>query len=248
VGQLEITGMVLGGLLTIVFVGYMVLVELRSKHARRQFRGPQKFAGGFSALFGVLMLGAWIYFFIRGQESLMRSFGFLATHVTLELISSLALIVGGVAMFRGLSRAPAIMMTAYAILIFTQVLSLSVHGSAGHLILMDGVALILLIPLLYFVGLVYAWEHFVLKIDQPNSLLDTPDRSAIQKSKRHGSKRDRIHGTHPANLFVQSLTTPIKPQGDFPCNKSTNHALQKNKKPNPAIYVRKAETGASDQL
>ena len=165
--QLEITGMIFGVLLSIVFVAYVLLAEHGAKKGRRSYSGPQRFAGGFSLLLGVLMFGVWIYFVIDGRESLMHSFGFLVTHVALELVSSLALIIGGLAMFRGLFRAPALMMTAYAIVFFTQVLSVLIYGSLGHPFLMNGIALILFVVLIYFVGLVYAWEHFVLKLDQP---------------------------------------------------------------------------------
>ncbi|MCM0606567.1 MAG: hypothetical protein KA715_10795 [Xanthomonadaceae bacterium] len=175
--QLEITGMILGGLLSVVFVGYLILAETGAKKGRRRYNGPQRFAGGFSFLLGVLMFGAWTYFVIDGRESLMRSFGFLFTHVALELVSSLALIIGGLAMFRGLFRAPALMMTAYAIVIFTQVLSVSIYGPIGHPFLMNGIALILLVVLIYFVGLVYAWEHFVLRLDQPEPTQSKPSRT-----------------------------------------------------------------------
>jgi hypothetical protein len=163
--QLETVGVILGGLLSILFVGYVVLAEIEAKKGRRVYTSPQKFAGGFSLLLGILMLGAWIYFLKVGSESLSNSFGFLFTHVALELVSALALMIGGVAMIRGLSRAPALLMTAYALVSFTQVVSVAIYGSNGHPFLMNGIALILFIVLIYFVGLVYAWEHFVLKLD-----------------------------------------------------------------------------------
>ncbi len=167
--SLEVTGMVLGGLLSVVFIGYLLLVEYGVKEGRRPFNGPQRFAGGITLLLGGIMLGAWIYFFVKGRESLMRSFGFFATHVALELLSAIALMMGGLAMLRGLVRAPAIMMTAYALVVFTQILSVTVYGPIGHPFLMNGIALILLIVLIYFIGLVYAWEHFVLKLDESDS-------------------------------------------------------------------------------
>jgi hypothetical protein len=172
--QLEITGIILGGLMSSVFVGYMLLAEKGAGKGRRRYSGPQRFAGGFSLLLGVIMLGAWFFFFIDGLESLTRSFGFLVAHVALELVSALALIIGGLAMFRGLLRAPALMMTAYAIVVFTQVLSVSMYGPLGHSFLMNGIALILLVVLIYFVGLVYAWEHFVFKLDEPEPTQGNP--------------------------------------------------------------------------
>lgn len=165
--QLETLGTLFGGLLSLVFVGYVFLAEVEAKKGRRSYSGPQKFAGGFSMFLGVLMLGAWIYFLVSGSDSFMSSFGPLLTHVALELISALSLVVGGFAMLRGLSRSPALLMTSYALVSFTQVLSLAVYGPTGHPFLMNGVALMLLIVLIYFVGLVYAWEHFVFRLDQP---------------------------------------------------------------------------------
>ena len=122
------------------------------------------------------MLVAWLYFIFKGRESLKYNFDFLLSHIILQLFSSLALILSGLAMIRGLLRAPALLMTAYAIVIFTQIFSVLVYGSTGHPFLMNGIAIILFIALIYFVGLVYAWEHFVFKLDQRN-----PPREKITK-------------------------------------------------------------------
>jgi hypothetical protein len=168
--HLEITGLMLGGLLSVIFTAYLVLAESGAKKVRRSYNRPQKFAGGFSFLFGALMLGAWIFFVTTGREKLIRDYGFFVPHLALEFISSLALMLAGLAVFRELVRAPALLMTAYAIVIFTKIFSIAIYGSSGHPLMMNGVALILLVVVIYFVGLVYAWEHFVLHLDEPDAM------------------------------------------------------------------------------
>ena len=55
---------------------------------------------------------------------------------------------------------------AVGIMIFTILLSLTQFGLRGHDFLMNGVAVVLVVVVGYFVGLTYAWGHFVFHVDE----------------------------------------------------------------------------------
>lgn len=180
--DLEITGVIIGGFLTAIFIGYIVLEEYSSQAITRSYSRAQLFAGSFTVLIGLIMLAAWIYFLAQGRESFLRDFTYLVAHVVLELVSAVALIVAGAYMLLGRWRAPALLMTAYTLLVFTQVFSLLVYGVRGHPFLMNGIAIILIVVLTYFIGVAYAWEHFVFRLDRPESRRSETDEGVSRRT------------------------------------------------------------------
>ena len=163
--SLRITGLLLGGFLSLIFIGYTVLSISEGK----KYGGasaPKKFAGTFSLALGLIMLGAWIYLITTGWAAFLTQAEALSIHVLTELISAVTLIVAGVAMLRNWSRGPALLMIANGVLLFTTMLTLASYGATGHPFLMNGIAILLVIVSVYLVGLVYGWEHFVLHLDE----------------------------------------------------------------------------------
>ena len=77
------------------------------------------------------------------------------------------LVVGGFGMLRSWSRGPALFMIANGFILFTTILALTAYGMTGHPFLMNGITIFLVIVSVYMVALVYGWEHFVLRLDEP---------------------------------------------------------------------------------
>lgn len=159
---LHVIGILLGGFLSLIFIGYMVL----SFSEGRRSEDPttfHKLAGLFSLAFGAMMAVAWIYLLAIGQDSFRMQASDLSFHVLTEFTAALMFIVAGVAMFRNWSRGPALYMISNALLLFTTVFALTVYGSRGHPLIMNGIAILLTVGSIYMLGLVYGWEHFVLR-------------------------------------------------------------------------------------
>lgn len=169
---LHITGFLLGGLLSIAFLGYTALCFSEGKR-RRDLDAPQRFAGLFSLLLGGLMLGTWAYLLATGWSPFLNQIGSLFVHVATTFASSIVLIVAGFGMIRNWSRGPALFMIANGLVIFTTLLALTTYGAQGHPFLMNGVTLVIVITGVYAVGLVYGWEHFVLHLDEAESYAKT---------------------------------------------------------------------------
>ena len=167
-GALQLTGILLGAILFAVFIGYTVLSFSEGK-AQQAPSAPRRFAGIFSITLGVITLGAWTYLLRVGWFSFVHGVEKLWPHVLTELISALILMVAGFGMIRNWSRGPALFMLANGFLLLSTTLALTTYGNQGHPLLMNGVFILLTVISVYWVGLVYGWEHFVLKLDEPES-------------------------------------------------------------------------------
>jgi hypothetical protein len=163
--SLQMTGILLGGFLSFVFIGYTILSTLEGKRPEGAFV-PQKAAGGFSLVIGLLMMGAWAFLMKSGWDSFQTQKAEYSFHVLTELVSSGMLIVAGIAMMRNWSRGPALFIIANGLLLYTTVYALLAYGTTGHPLLMNGLAVLLMIVSVYMVGLVYGWGHFVLHMDE----------------------------------------------------------------------------------
>jgi hypothetical protein len=163
---LRITGILIGGFLSLIFVGYMILTFSERKR-QTGASAPQKFAGAFSLTLGIVMAAAWAYFMVTGWTSFWNQPTTLSIHVLTELLSSVMLVAAGIGMLRSWSRGPALFMIANGSLLFTTMLALTAYGMTGHPFLMNGITIFLVIVSVYMVGLVYGWEHFVLRLDEP---------------------------------------------------------------------------------
>ncbi len=167
--SLNITGILLGGLLSLVFIGYIFLSFSEGTSHQGEAGAPRKFAGLFSLVLGVIMAGSWVYFVTSGWESFRAQASVLSFHVLMELGTAVMIIVAGIAMIRNWSRGPALFMVANGLFLFTTVFALMEYGVRGHPFLMNGISILLMLVSVYMVGLVYAWEHFVLRLDESES-------------------------------------------------------------------------------
>jgi len=165
---LQITGILLAGLLSVIFVSYLLVSFSEGKRPTRVGL-PRKLSGAFAIALGSVLSISWIYFMVNGWESFWTQAAQLSVHVLTELASSLTLTISGIAMIRGWSRGPALFLTANALLILTLVLALAAYSTSGHPFLMNGISILLVIASVYMVGLVYGWEHFVLHLDEPEA-------------------------------------------------------------------------------
>ena len=169
--HLSLTGIILGSLLGAYFLLFAVLtfIERRTKKGKPIFKNdptlPRKVVGVFAFILGILMLGMSM-FWIVGEASLVNPFLTLATHFGLMLLASGALITSSIALLRGWRGCAAMFMVAIGLLLFSVVWALPQYGRLGHPFLMNGVAVVLVVVGAYFVGIPFAWEHFVLRLDK----------------------------------------------------------------------------------
>lgn len=61
---------------------------------------------------------------------------------------------------------------ALAFVSFSLIISLLQFGNQGHPMLMDGIAIAVMLVLIYFVGLIYSFQHFVFRFDQTSESED----------------------------------------------------------------------------
>lgn len=162
-GSLSVTGMMLGGLISLIFVGYMLL-SFTEGRKKKGLTLPQKFAGIFSLFFGFAMLSTWVYLIASGWVSNCSVTPSIRAWT--ELGSSVIMIIAGIAMLREWSRGPALFVLANGTLLMTSILSLADSAPGHQSVMVNGMAIVLTIVFNYIVGLVYMWEHFVLHIDE----------------------------------------------------------------------------------
>jgi hypothetical protein len=182
VSGLTVTAILLGGGLSIFFILSMVLIYFKPKpepaikgEPRTTNSLPRKCAGAYALIVGLVMLSAWVFFLMKGRESLVSQLSALILHVILMFISSIVLIVAGVAMIRHWHRSALLFYSALAFSSFSVFVSLFEYGNRGHPILMNGIAIVLVIVLAYFIGLAYAFEHFIFHLDTDEKDSDNPD-------------------------------------------------------------------------
>jgi hypothetical protein len=168
VRTLEMTGVTLGVFLSVIFVVYLLLSLSESKKQRAP-GGTQRLAGIISFAVGVIMTGAWVYLIAIGWNSFLTRFSTIWFHVFTEMVSSVSMLISGIAMYRNWSRGPALYMISNALLLFTTLFAFMSHGTQGHPYIMNGVSMIVLVVSVYMVALVFGWQHYVLKLDQPEN-------------------------------------------------------------------------------
>ncbi|MGE4233222.1 MAG: hypothetical protein AB7F43_07840 [Bacteriovoracia bacterium] len=151
-------------LLIVLFVGYFFLAIYEGPK-KKMVNLRYKFAAVFTLIFGAMMLLGWIYLFVSGFQSFKMDVSNIVPHVVLEFISALLFIVSGIALFKRMSRAPALHMISCGVFIFTNVLALLTFGRRGHPVIMNEIVILTMIGLVYAIGLIFAWEHFVMRLD-----------------------------------------------------------------------------------
>lgn len=181
--EITITLILLGGGLSIIFILFAVIPYLRSQApATQKWKSKEtnplirKAAGMFALSVGLIMLGAWLYFLIERREAFISHISAIILHVILMFFSSVALIFAGVAMIRHWHRSAGLFYGALAISNFSIIVSLLQYGTQGHPFLMNGIAIVVLIVLTYFVGGIYAFEHFVLHLDEEENGEESSER------------------------------------------------------------------------
>src|SRR5690349_9542793 len=97
--ELDITVVVIGGLLLGIFV-FFITVTVNEGRREPELSQPRAIAGILTFLFGLVNLSFWFYYAIRGWSRMKVQFSGLWPHIFLELASSIALIIAGVALLR----------------------------------------------------------------------------------------------------------------------------------------------------
>src|SRR5438552_3950089 len=98
-GAFALQGILFEGVLFVVFLGY-VFLSFSEGRTQLGVKSPQKFAGIFSLILGVLMIGAWCYFLVTRGDTYSRQFLSLRVPLISELIAAVSLSIAGVAMIR----------------------------------------------------------------------------------------------------------------------------------------------------
>lgn len=163
---INITGVLIGGLMAIIFTVYLTFSVVKKK-PRIGAHGVRMFAGTFALVLGAIMAIAWFYWMISRWTSFESQASTLLAHVLTEGSSALLLIISGVGMMRGWPSGPSLYLIANGLLMFTTLHALLSYGAKGHPLLMNGVAIVLTIISGYMMALVYGWEHFVIHLDEP---------------------------------------------------------------------------------
>lgn len=93
----------------------------------------ERFAVGVStSVFGFGWLVGWIYFLISGWDSFVVQIDALISHVLLQLVASVSLIVSGIGIFKQWKRSNGIFLTSMGILFGSVGISLIAYGPRGH--------------------------------------------------------------------------------------------------------------------
>jgi len=93
----------------------------------------ERFAVGVStSVLGTSLLLAWIYFMLIGRQSFIAQFNQLIIHVTLQLITSLSMIVAGVGIFAQWRRNKGIFLASTALLSISMIEAIVYYGPRGH--------------------------------------------------------------------------------------------------------------------
>ncbi len=172
------SGLLLAAFLVVVFLSYRLLSFSEERYGSR-VTGPRKMAGIFATLLGLTMVSFWSYFAITERGSLFSGAsggGEATVHFVLELMSGVTPTIAGLAMLFSWSRAPIFLMGSIGLLIFTTMMSLSVYYSSESPSMWTGVGVVMAVLFTYFIGLVYGWEHFVLKLNDREALPEGGDR------------------------------------------------------------------------
>jgi hypothetical protein len=162
---INITGILIGGLLGIIFTVYLTL-SLAKKKTSIGPHGMRLFAGIFALILGVIMGITWLYWLITRWTSFESQASILLAHVLTEGSSAALLIISGIGMIRGWTSGPGLYLIANGLLLFTTLHALLSYGAKGHPLLMNGIAIVLTIVSGYMMALVYGWEHFVIHLDE----------------------------------------------------------------------------------
>ena len=92
-----------------------------------------RFAVGVStSVFGASWLVAWSYFLLTGWDSFVAQFADLITHVVLQFLSSLGLLVAGIGIFKQWKRSKGIFLISMATMMASIGVSIVVYGPRGH--------------------------------------------------------------------------------------------------------------------
>jgi hypothetical protein len=166
--DLSMMGMIVGGILALIFVGYMVITFLEGRKKEKALR-PERFAGVFTLIFGFIMLGTWGYYIGHSADLMQRSMLEFGVYAIVHLVGAISLLVAGWALIKGWTRGPALLLIAMGIILFTTIPSLLAYNVPSDPFLLSGIAVALTVVFAYFVGLVYSWEHFVLHLDDPKA-------------------------------------------------------------------------------
>ncbi len=161
-------GLGLGIFLALIFIIFFILVfksEIGTKSSPQSLSLTQRVAGVITLSMGLLMLVGWLQFidFARTQPDLEKAPYYL--HLMLMFFSAIALMLAGTAMLRMWRKSAALFFSSIFLVSFSILYSLMQYGNQGHPILMNGVAIIVGLVLIYFIGLIYAFEHFVFQLD-----------------------------------------------------------------------------------
>lgn len=161
-------GLGLGIFLSLIFLVFFILVfrsEGISKASPNDLSLAQRLAGMTTLAVGLLMLVGWLNFMDFGEANPTLERGPYILHIFLMFFSSVALLLAGVAMLRSWKKSVGLFFSAIFLVSFSLLYSLMQYGNQGHPILMNGIAVIVGLVLVYFIGLIYAFEHFVFQLD-----------------------------------------------------------------------------------
>lgn len=169
---LTITTLLIGASIGTFFMVFMIM-SFKGDRARaghptvRDTTGTaRKFASTMGLVLGTFMLGAWLYYFFEGDRSLSQRLTAFNAHAATMLFAGVTLWWGSFALARHRKRGPLIFVTAMGLLVFAILHALVQYGLGGHSLFKNGIAIVLLVVVAYLIGLVFAWEHFVLHLDE----------------------------------------------------------------------------------
>jgi hypothetical protein len=121
----------------------------------------RKAAGAGAMVAGTALLLSWVYFLFTDRGVGFEGVTVPFITVILEMIASGLLLIGGWALAANRTRGPSLYFFATAFFIFTTIMAFLTYQGTDYPFLLLGVSIILSIAAAYFVGVVYAWEHFV---------------------------------------------------------------------------------------
>lgn len=161
---IRVTAIVIGIFFSIIFIGYMALSASEARKLTSP-RAPKRVVGALSILIGLLLVFSWIYFRAVALPQVWYQNLTMSFHIITELFSALALVIAGIALFKDWPRGPALFMLANAYLLFTSMLTFAIYGNVSQAEFLNPISNLLVLVAVYLVGLVYAWEHFVFRLD-----------------------------------------------------------------------------------
>ncbi len=156
-----VTGaLIAGGFFTVLF-GYLFYLSPEPSQLP-QVSMTKRYLGVFSLGLGTIMLIAWGYLILAGWKGLEGRIQTYLPHILLELVCGIGFFFSGLALIKRKALGSKGFIGSTALFLFSTISTLIEYGMDKHPMLMNGIAILVSLVLIYCVAMVYCWGNVIL--------------------------------------------------------------------------------------